>query len=412
MSLSAAAKLATRNSPSVQMGIADVQRAQGALNQAKDAYIPSASLGSSLGYSYGFPLGEPSIYDLQAHSLVFSFSQRDYIRSARTAVNSARLALKDTSNKVLEETAEDYIELDTDLKKIKAIDEQNSYASALASIEQQRVKAGVDPQSALWQAQLTVAQLDVTRIHVQQDAVLMRSKLAHLTGLKPSSFQRIDSSIPPLPAPTAVHLDIGNIASRNPTVAAAKANAQSKFYLSMGDKRQIRRPQFGFGMQYSRFAQFNNYSEYYQHFQHNNFGVAININIPIFDASGRAKAQQSAAQAAYARAQAQHALDEVDESILNLGQSLKELRAQQRVAELRSKLATAQLATVQQEMKSGSGQPNANPVTPQQAEQAHIQERERYIELLDANLNVARAELNLLRLTGGIQGWLRSAPQK
>ena len=240
----------------------------------------------------------------------------------------------------------------------------------------------------------------------------MRSKLAHLTGLKPSSFQRIDSSIPPLPAPTAVHLDIGNIASRNPTVAAAKANAQSKFYLSMGDKRQIRRPQFGFGMQYSRFAQFNNYSEYYQHFQHNNFGVAININIPIFDASGRAKAQQSAAQAEYARAQAQHALDEVDESILNLGQSLKELRAQQRVAELRSKLATAQLATVQQEMKSGSGQPNANPVTPQQAEQAHIQERERYIELLDANLNVARAELNLLRLTGGIQGWLRSAPQK
>ena len=412
ISLADAANLALRNSPEVHMSAADVQQAKGALSEAKDAYIPSFSLGSNIGYSYGFPLGEPSIYNVSGHSLVLSFSQRDYIRSARKAVSSAQLALKDTRNKVLEETAEDYIELNTDLKKIKALEQQKSYADALANIEQQRVQAGVDPRSALLQAELTAAQLDLKRVHVQQDAALMRSRLAHLTGLKPSDFQPAASSIPPLPTPSALKLNAASLADQNPTVAAAKANAQSKFYLSMGDKRQVHRPLFTFGMQYSRFAEFNNYNQYFQHFQHNNFDAGVQITIPLFDASGKAKAEQSAAQAVHAQAQAQQALNKVDENILKLGQSLTELHAQQRVAQLQSELAKNQLATVEQELKTGSGQPNANPVTPQQAQKAHIQERERYIDMLDANLNVARAELNLLRLTGRIESWLHTAPPK
>ena len=394
------------------MSAANVQQAKGALSETKDAYIPSFALGSNIGYSYGFPLGEPSIYNVSGHSLVFSFSQRDYMRSANKAVSSAELALRDTRNKVLEETAEDYIELNTDLKKIKALDEQKSYADALSNIEQQRVQAGVDPRSALLQAELTSAQLDLKRVHVQQDAALMRSRLAHLTGIKPSDVQPVASSVPPLPAPSALHWNASQLADQNPTVAAAKANAQSKFYLSMGDKRQVHRPLFTFGMQYSRFAEFNNYSEYFQHFQHNNFDAGVQITIPLFDASGKAKAEQSAAKAVHAQAEAQQALNTVDENILTLGQSLTELRAQQHVAQLQSELAQDQLATVVQELKTGSGQPGASPITPQQAQQAHIQERERYIDMLDANLNVARAELNLLRLTGGIESWLHSAPQK
>lgn len=412
MSLSKAADLALRNSPAIRMSVADVQRAKGALGETRDAYIPTFILGSNIGYSYGFPLGEPSIYNVSGHSLVFSFSQRDYIRSASKAVSSAELALKDTRNKVLEETAEDYIELDTDIKETKALEEQKSDADALSTIEQQRVQAGIDPRRSLLQAELTAAQLDLKRVHVQQDAALMRSRLAHLTGRKPSDFQPDASSIPPMPAPPALGADNSRIAHRNPTVAAAKANAQSKFYLSMGDKRQLHRPMFSFGMQYSRFAEFNNYNQYYQHFQHNNFDAGLQITIPLFDATGRAKAEESAAQAVHAQAEAHEALNKVDENILKLGQSLTELRAQQRVAQIQSELAKSQLATVEQELQSGSGQPSANPVTPQQAEQAHIQERERYIDMLDANLSVSRAELNLLRLNGGIESWLHSASHK
>lgn len=412
VSLSTAANMALRNSPDVRMSIANVRQAKGGLSESKDAYIPSFMLGSNIGYSYGFPLGEPSIYNVSAHSLAFSFSQRDYIRSARKAVLSAQETLKDTRNKVLSETAEDYIQLDTDLKKIKALDEQKSYADALTSIERQRVQAGVDPRSAMLKAELTAAQLELKRVHVQHDAALMRSRLANLTGLKLSDVQPVPSSVPPFPSQISPTINIAQITSSNPNVIAARANAQSKFYLSMGDKRQIHRPLFTFGMQYSRFAEFNNYSEYFQHFQHNNFDAGVQITIPLFDASLRAKAEQSAAKAVHAQAQAQQAEQKVDEGILKLQQSLSELRAQQRVAKIQSELAKSQLATIEQELKSGPAQPNSSPITPQQADQAHIQERERYIDMLDANLNVSRAELKLLRLTGGMESWLHSAPQK
>ena len=240
----------------------------------------------------------------------------------------------------------------------------------------------------------------------------MRSRLAHLTGLKTANIQPLASSIPLLPQLKSMTPAGIQTASNNPLVAAAKANAQSKLYLSLGDKKQIHRPLFGFGMQYSRFAEFNNYNEYFQRFQHNNFDAGIQITIPLFNASGRAKAEQSAAEAVHAQAQVQQTLNKVDENILKLHQSLTELRAQQRVAQIQSELAQSQLATVEQELKSGSGRTGATPVTPQQAQQAHIQERERYIDMLNANLNVSRATLNLLRLTGGMESWLHSAPQK
>jgi outer membrane protein TolC len=412
VSLATVADMALHHSPDVRMSAANVRQAKGGVSEAKDAYIPSFELGSNIGYSYGFPLGEPSIYNVSAHSLVWSFAQRDYIRSASSAVRSATLALKDTREKVLANVAVDYIELNTDLKKINALDEQKSYADALANIEQQRVKAGIDPRSAMLKAQLTSAQINLSRVHVQQDAALMRSRLAHLTGLKASAIQPVASSIPLLPhlkSTTAADL---RTADNNPLVAAAKANAQSKLYLSVGDRKQIHRPLLGFGMQYSRFAEFNNYSEYFQRFQHNNFDAGVQITIPLFNASGKAKAEQSAAEAVHAEAQVQQTLNKVDENILKLRQSLTELRAQQRVAQIQSEPAQSQLATVEQELKSGSGQPGATPATPQQAQQAHIQERERYIDMLNANLNVSRATLNLLRLTGGMESWFHSAPQK
>ena len=85
-----AVDLALRNSTQVRISSADVQHAEAAVMESVDAYKPSFSVGSSLGYSYGFPVGQPSIYSVAANSLAYSFSQPDYIRSARQALLSAQ----------------------------------------------------------------------------------------------------------------------------------------------------------------------------------------------------------------------------------------------------------------------------------------------------------------------------------
>ena len=70
-----AVDLALRNSTQVRISAADVQHAEAAVMESVDAYKPSFSVGSSLGYSYGFPVGQPSIYSVAAQSLAYSFSQ-------------------------------------------------------------------------------------------------------------------------------------------------------------------------------------------------------------------------------------------------------------------------------------------------------------------------------------------------
>ena len=89
--------------------------------------------------------------------------------------------------------------------------------------------------------------------------------------------------------------------------------------------------------------------------------------------------------------------------------TLRELTALQRVVQVKSELAQEQLKTVETELTQGTGVPNAQPITPREAQQAHIDERERYNDVLDADFSLTKAELNLLRATGQLDAWVRAA---
>ncbi len=75
ISLSSVVDLAMRNSTQVNSAAANVERATATLAEVKDAYLPNVLLGSSVGYTYGFPVGQPSVFNVQSGSLLYSFSQ-------------------------------------------------------------------------------------------------------------------------------------------------------------------------------------------------------------------------------------------------------------------------------------------------------------------------------------------------
>jgi hypothetical protein len=197
---------------------------------------------------------------------------------------------------------------------------------------------------------------------------------------------------------------------KSAAVEASFANATSKHSLARGDDRQAYRPQISFGVNYSRYAEFNNYAEYYLRFQHNNFDAGLQVQIPLFDATRLAKARESAADAAHADAQAVQSREVAQEQVVQINGSLAELRAQQRVARLQSELAGEQLDVVLTQLKDGTGNPATPQLSPADEMQARIAERQRYVEYLDASLQLTKAELNLLRATGGIEDWVNTQP--
>jgi outer membrane protein TolC len=401
-----AVDLALRNSTPVRIGSAQVQHAEAALTESIDAYKPSFVVGSSLGYSYGFPVGQPSVYSVSASSLAFSFSQPDYIRSARAALLAAQLQLKDTRQQVILDTALDYIQLTTVTDQITALDQESGFVRRLIEIETDRVNAGVDSKVELTKARLTGAQVALRRLHLVDQADLLRVRLAHLTGLSPADMLSEPQTIPSAPEGSMENLGVDG----NNGVKAAYASAKSKLFASFGDDRQNNRPTFAFGGEYNRYAKFNNYNEYYLRFQHNNFNVGIQITLPVFDATRTAKAKGSSAEAVQATAEADQMRDQAGEQVLQLQKSVAELTAQEQVAELQNELAQDQLDAITTQLHLGSGGAGAAAPLPKDEQGARISERSHFVDMLDTRYQLTQARLSLLRTMGRIEDWAKAVP--
>jgi outer membrane protein TolC len=408
ISLSTAVNLALKNSPKVRMAQADVDKSLAALQEVRDVYVPTVVFSSGLGPpSYGFPLGNPSIFSVTSQSLVFSYSQRDYIRSARAALDAANLTLTDARQAVAEDTALTFVALDRDIRRQAALNDEAGFSSRLIGIVQERLDAGQDTTINLTIARLTDAQIRLSRLRADDETSFDQNHLAQLIGLPAQGLSIFSNSIPALAPPQP---DLPNLPQHSsPAVESAYAAARSKRELAFGDARYIFRPQITFAGQYQRFAEFNNYQNYYLHFQQNNAAVGVQISIPLFDTGHRAKARESAADAAHSEREADITRDQFFESRLRAQHSMAELAVRAEVAGLDQQLAQQQLDILLIQLKAGTGNSSGTQMSPKDEQTSRIAERDKFLSVLDANFQMRQAQITLLRQTGGLDAWLRLA---
>jgi outer membrane protein TolC len=412
VSLSTVIELAQQNSSAVKLAQADVLKAQAALAQTEDVYMPSLVAGSTVGYSIGFPTGQPSIANATLQSLVFSFPQRLYIKAAREGLQAASLGLKNAREQAALDASTAYIELDTVNREMEAAEQQETYAGRLVAIEQERAEAGVDPLSDWLQARLTAAQLKLKRLHLETRAATLSKQIAVLTALPAGSVIPDHASIPEIPA---VKGDTAG--DQLAGIGSVAALARSRQLQARGDEMAGRRPSIGFGAQYNLDSdKLNNYSTYFRNFTPNNFAFGFSFQIPVFDLGLRAKGKESAAEALRATVEAEAAVRQNDVEIAELNGNLRELDALAEIASLKQQIAHEQLTAVLAQMELGNGAesgPAAQPqLTPKAEELARIDERQKYEDALDAGLDLSKARLSLLRALGHMEDWLQELHAK
>jgi len=416
VSLTSVVELAQKNSATVRLAQADLQKAAAQLAQSHDAFIPSVSFGSGLPAfpEVGFTGSLPTIWDSTIQSMVFSMPQIQYIRAARAALQAAQLSLKDSREQVALDASTAYIELDTVDMELEAARQQEEDAARLVAIEQQRTEAGVDPLSELLQAQLTAAQLKLKRLHLETRAATLAKQLAVLTGLPVGSITPDHASIPEIPAVTADEHALSTSA-----IDSALALAHSRELAAKGDREHLwLLPEVAFGALYNRNTTLlNDINSYYARpLPNNDFSTGFSIRVPIFDAGLHAKAKESAAEALRARVEAEQAQHQDDIQITELTASLRELDTQAEIASLKQQIASEQLKSVLVQMELGNGAVNAPGAPPQLSptaeQQARIDERQKYQDALDAGFDLSKARLNLLRALGHMQDWLNELHSK
>jgi len=411
ISLSSAVDLALKNDPRVKMSEASVAKAQASLEETHDVYVPTLSANAGYGQGFGVPTGLPVVFSLTSQSLVFNFSQHDNIRAAASGLAAAKFALKDMREQVEEDVAVTYLNLDSDGRALAVLEQEHGDATRLVTIVQDRLNAGQDDRMVLLRAQRTATQIELNELNLQDEIALLSDHLSRLIGLPDDRLTAISSSIPALPSVQAAS-DAGN-ESDSPGVRAAVAGARSKQELAFGVNRYRLRPQMSFGVNYSRIdTGQDDYTAYYPFFKgasENAVSVGVELTIPIYDRRHQDEANESKAEASRAYFESETQRDKFLEGRKKLRRSATELAVRSDLAEIDQNIAQEQLKSVLAQLSADSGSSSGTQMTPEDEQNARLKAGQQMVDVLNAQFQLSQAKVNLLRQTGQLDSWLKSA---
>ncbi|ADV83450.1 TolC family protein [Terriglobus saanensis] len=408
--LSNVALQATRNSERVKVAESDLVKAKAALSGARDVYIPSVSVSSGLGASSGITLSVPTVFTASAQSLVFNYSQRNYIRATRFGVEAADQSLAEVRQQVEEDAAVTYSSLAYALRSQAVLREQKKIGSRLIEIVSDRLAAGYETELEAMKVQKETAAIELQEIQMAHRIEFLKQHLAVLTGTA-EGFITVEVQSVPLRTIglTAMHLDVPCAAGAD--VLAALAEARANLQTSFGDARYTWRPQVVLQAQYGRISPFNDVSSYYNlHGNYNTLAVGVQLQLPMFDFGRHAHARETAADAAKAEHQVTLRRQQQTESCGQVRHSVTELAAQGKIAQLDYKIAAAELEAI--DIRANNGDASApTPITPKDRFRTLMQVGQKHLDSLAIDAQLMEAYIHYLKKTSGLDNWISSGAQ-
>jgi len=388
------------------MGIAALSqlRSQKAYQELHNNYIPQLTIGSGLGYAYGFPLTlegtAPSLANFTSTSALYNPALKQFIRAAKIDWGATSQDLQDKRNVVILDTALTYAQLEQLGGTIKALTEAQQAAEKGQFVSQQRLQQGVDSKLEVTKSQLTSARIRLRLAQAQDQVDVLREHLSKLVGLPADSIAVEPGSMPQLPQISQEDDYPARAVANSPIVKEADQKAAAAEARARGEHKAATWPTADIAAQYAYLARYNNWENYFRTgtFLVNNFTGGLNIRIPILNSVQKAKAEEADADAMIARKQADLTRNQVGESALKLQRSLRQLTAARDVAKLEWEVAQGELEAVTGRMETGAAnsRDQAN---------ARLDVDDKHAAYLDAEFELCRAELQLLKITGELENW-------
>ncbi len=402
-------ELALRHSTVTAAASADEQRAFSSYLEARDQYLPQAVIGSGLGKTWGYPLSlegsAPSIVNLATQSALVNPALRDYVRAAKTEWEASTIQSKDQRNQVIQETVLSYAELAKWQALLTHFADEQTQALKMEQIVNQRIQEGVDNPLLRTQAKLTAARARLRIAQARGAIDVLQNRLSQLTGLPASSIETVPDSMPALPKVKREDDLVAKAEQSSPTIQFTQTHANALDFRARGEHRALW-PTIDFAAQYALLASFNNYENYFRpgSFQQHNATIGLVMRFPFFNPSQHAHAQAADAEAAHAKQDVTTAKNKVSEETLKLQRAVEQLAAAQEVADLEYQIAQADFDAAKVRVDAGTA-------TLHDAENARVQADERYNQLQDANFEVERGHIELLRATGDLEAWVEGGKE-
>jgi outer membrane protein len=406
LTLKRAVELALVHSPAAGESAADEQRAFANLRETRDQFIPQLNIGSGLGGSWGYPLSlegsAPSLVNITAQSALFNVALRDGLRAARSEYKATQISNKDRRNQIMQDTTLAYLELLTWQQLVDHLQKQQDDASKMEQVVEERIQQGIDSPQQRLEARLAIARAKLRLEQAQGSIDVLRTTLSQLTGVPASSIDAVAESVPALPEAQSEPDAAAKAVESNPVVGFAQEHANAQAFRARAEHLALW-PSVDFATQYAVLAKYNNWLQFFpQSFERNNATVGVVIRFPFFNAPQHAHADAADADAIRARKEADATKNQVSQETKRLQHSVEQLTAAKDVSQLEYEIAKSDSDAVEIRM-------NSDNATVHDAANARTQMAEKFTALQDANFQLLRARIGLLRATGELESWVNQA---
>ncbi|HEV2730592.1 MAG TPA: TolC family protein, partial [Terriglobales bacterium] len=335
---------------------------------------------------------------------VWNPAQRDFIKAAKTDWSASKSQGSDQRAQVIMDTALTYIELNRWESRVPIVRAELDVAENVEYAVAERVKEGIDKAIERTRAELVDTQVKMHMTEAEGAVDILRTRLSQLTGLPANSIKTVRDSIPVLLEDNAQNDVASRAVQSSPVVEAAEQSAVAKQLRAKGEHRALY-PSADFAAQYGLVnTSLTNFEQFFvpHSFQPNNVTFGLILRFPFLDRSQRARASAADAEALRARKEIEQTKNKAALDALKLQHNVEQLLAARHIADLRYKLAENQLDAVRVRME-------AETATQREMQNAAIDAGERTLERIDADFQLERTELELLRTRGELESWALSS---
>lgn len=396
LSLREAVTLALENSRDLKLARVQYEVALNEAGVDRAAFLPNLYTGGGYVYTSGFPSvpgsGPPSVFELSYRQAVFNPLLKGQQRADEDRARSKKVEIDRMRDDVMVRAASVYLELAEVRHLLAVMGTDQAAAEKIVEVTRQRVAANQELPIEETKAELTSARINERLLKLQDRDELLSHQLRDLTGIPDNQPIEVGPEQPSFGSDLQQAQAVELAVQSDPGVREAENERAARQHL-LRAARLSYWPTVDAVGDYSIFSRVNNYLQFYKTFVRNNVNVGIEVTIPIF-------ASKTRANVALARSE----LDEAEVALGNRRQQVrvqsqqttresKELEASREVARLDLKVAQQTLELTQARLEDGKA-------TLRDVEQARLDESEKWMYFLDADLAWQKSQLKILQVTG------------
>jgi len=390
-------EIASRQNPDVALARLDEQRAEQGIKVAVDPFRPKVYGGSGLAYTYGYPNSidgnAPSLVQLHTDMALYNRPKSYGVAAAREQARGSQFSAQAKAEDVAYQAADLYLTAHQLKQQSEVLTTQIPGLQKVVGSVTAAVGEGRQLPLELKRAQVNLALSQERLGSAQLDIDYYEMMLAVVLGYPATDrVEPADASIA-LPITPPNEDEATDMALRNNRDLRRMESEVLVKELDVRSFKAERLPQVDLVAQYALFAKYN-YSQYFQKFQYNNLQIGASIRIPILVGSAsRGQALQAYTDMQKIRIQKDQIRNKIISDTHRGYEQFKKAESIRDLTRMQLDLAREQLTVLLAQNEEGR-----TPID--EVEKARLDESEKWINFYDAETQVTRTKLAILRDMG------------